>query len=397
MCAKVAALDFELKGADKAVTRYRNVLMSSDFGVGWVDFCQKITLDYFVSDNGTMIELLRPPNSQATTPVYGLAHLDSQRCNRTGKPEVPIRYRTVSRGNKYRSLKWWQVIHMADMPSPREELKGVGYCAVSRILRAAQILRDIGLHKRQKLAGKRIPAIMFVQGIRRNAVQAALNTTIEEQRSTGLSHYTSPAIVASPDPSRPVDVKLIELAGLPDGYEEDTTLKWYIATLALGFGTDYNEFAPLPGGGLGTATQSTEMAARARGKGPGVILQQLEFAINWFVLPESVEFQFASTDPIAEAEKMQQRLQRGRDRAVRLYRGELTPEQALRLAVMDGDAPEEFLNDPEQPTEVDLLVKGTDDLADAHRQIELLIQKRITNPQPYALINGSTGKVLSEP
>lgn len=384
MCAKVAALDFELKGAEKAVSRCRSVLMSAHFGLGWVDFCQRVTQDYFVSDNGSMIELLRPDNSQPTSPVYGIAHLDSQRCRRTGEPETPIRYRTVSRGSKLRPLKWWQVITLADLPSTREELKGVGYCAVSRILRAAQILRDIGIRKRQKLAGKRVPAILFVQGIRRNAVKEALDTTMEEQRNRGESHYTAPAIVASPDPARPVDVKLIELAGLPDGYDEDTTLKWYIATLALGFGTDYNEFAPLPGGGLGTATQSTEMAARARGKGPGVILQQLEFAINWFVLPDSVEFQFASTDPIAEAEKMQQRLQRGRDRAVRLQRGELTAEQALRLAVLDGDAPEEFLNDEEQETQVDLLVRSTSEVERSYKEIEARVMK-MQNPQPYKI------------
>jgi len=213
----------------------------------------------------------------------------------------------------------------------------------------------------------------------------------------GESHYTAPAIIASPDPARPVDVELIELAGLPDGYDEDTTLKWYIATLALGFGTDYTEFAPLPGGGLGTATQSTEMAARARGKGPGVILQQLEFAINWFILPESIEFQFASTDPIAEQEKMQQRLLRGRDRAVRLYRGELSPEQALKLAVADGDAPAEFLEEEAaEPTQVDLLVRQRDELKRSYIEVENKILK-LYHPQPYALINGRTGEVLDGP
>ena len=397
MCAKVAALDFELKGPDKAVTRYRNVMYSADLGTGWVNFCQKVSQDIFCLDNGSFIELLRPTGSTATTPVYGIAHLDSQRCRRTGTPDTPVRYRTVSRGNKYRSLKWWEVVSLADLPSPREELKGIGYCAVSRILRAAQVLRDIGIRKRQKLAGKRVPAILFVQGIRRGAVKEALEQTMEEQMNRGESHYTAPAIIASPDPARPVDVELIELAGLPDGYDEDTTLKWYIATLALGFGTDYTEFAPLPGGGLGTATQSTEMAARARGKGPGVILQQLEFAINWFILPESIEFQFASTDPIAEQEKMQQRLLRGRDRAVRLYRGELTPEQALKLAVADGDAPAEFLEEEAaEPTQVDLLVRQRDELKRSYIEVENKILK-LYHPQPYALINGRTGEVLDGP
>lgn len=346
------------------------------------------TVVHNCSDNGGFIELLRPSNSEATAAVHSVAHLDSFRCKRTGKPDIPIQYRTQSRGNKLRPLHWWEVIPLADMPSPREELKGIGYCSISRVLRAAQTLRDIGLRKRQKLAGKRVPAILFAQGIRRNAVREALEQTMEEQLNRGESLYTAPAIISSPDPALPLDVKLIELAGLPEGYDEDTTLKWYIATLAMGFGTDYTEFAPLPGGGLGTATQSTEMAARARGKGPGVILQQLEFAINWYILPESVEFQFASTDPIAEQEEMQMRLWRGRDRAVRLQRGELTAPQALRLAVLDGDAPEDFLEDEEIEEEVDVLVRSVGQLQDSYYEIEQRILKRLNGEHPYTLITG---------
>lgn len=401
MCAKVAALDFKLIGPPKTRQRYKWVLLSADFGQGWVNFIPKVTQDLLTQDNGGFIELMRrkEDNDNPRSPVQAIAQLDSQRCRRTGSPEEPVGYTRMLKGAKEVPLKWWQVIAMADLPSPREELNGVGFCAVSRVLRAAQILRDIGLFKRQKLAGKRIPAILFVQGMRRNAVQQAITKAKEEQMSRGESHYSSPVVVASPDPSRMgLDAKLVELAGLPDGYDEDTTLKWYIAALAMGFGTDYTEFAPLPGGGLGTATQSTEMAARSRGKGPGIVLQQFEFAMNWNVLPESLMFQFASTDPLAEQERVNLRWQRARERQLRVQSQELTPMQALELAVEEGDAPERFLASEDgtpllQDQRLEEMIKNVGEMTDVFKRAEMAYLRKY-NERP-ALINGSTGQVIN--
>lgn len=383
MCAKVAALDFKLVGPEKTRSRYKRVLMGADLGQGWVSFVMKVTQDLLTSDNGAFIELLREPDEPATAPVRGVAHLDSHRCTRTGDVEEPVIYTRSAhsrKDTKQVKLKWWEVMSLADMPSPRENMKGKGFCAVSRVLHAAQILRDIGIYKRQKLGGKRIPGLLFAQGIRRNSLKAALQESIEEQRSRGDTLYSSPIIVSSPDPAVPLNVQLVELAGLPDNYDEDTTLKWYIATLAAGFGTDYTEFAPLPGGGLGTATQSTEMAARSRGKGPGVVLQQLEFGINWYVLPESTVFQFASTDPMAERERVMLKRERAAERALRIQSTEITPQQALVLAVEEGDAPEEFLptdEDMEQDIEgYETMVKNLQDIRASYDTVERMISRR---------------------
>lgn len=316
------------------------------------NFIAANTVVHNTQDNGGFIEIIRPRRGGPTTPVVGVAHLDAQRCRRTGDIRAPIDY-VDAKGTPHR-LKWYEVLPMTDLPSPREQHHGVGFCAVSRILRAAQTLRDIGIYKRQKLSGKRPPGLLFVQGLRKGTIESALQEAQQAQMERGDTLYTGPIILASQDPGQAVDVKLIELAGLPDHYDEDTTLKWYISQLALAFGTDYTEFAPLPGGGLGSGQQTTEMAARARGKGPGVALQQLEFGLNYYVLPPSVEFQFASTDPTAERDRVQLRYERGRERALRVSSGELTPQQALELAVEEGDAPEKFLQgyaEPDDPLE----------------------------------------------
>lgn len=369
MCAKVAALDYKLTGPRNAVSRYSRVLRNADFGAGWITFASKLSQDILTSDNGAFIELMRARGAGPTAPVLGIAALDSQRCVKTGNPRTPVHYADLN--NDIHELKWYQVLSMVDMPSPREEDRGVGWCAVSRVLQAAQILRDVGIYKRQKLSGKRVPALLFVQGVRRGAIHEAIRRSQEEERQAGRSLYSGPIVISSPDPGAPLATDLVELAGLPDGYDEDTLFKWYIATLALGFGTDYTEFGPLPGGGLGTATQATEMAARSRGKGPGVILQQFEYGINSMVLPQNVEFQFSSTDPIAERERIQLRYERAKERSIRVQSGELTTEQALVLAIAEGDAPESFLDEAQDvgSDRVEHIVRELQDISEAFAKV----------------------------
>lgn len=362
MAAKIAALDFRLKGPRRLVKKYKQLLMAADFGIGngWVNFVFKVALDMLTQDNGAFIELLRNDGASPYTAVQGIAHIDSQRCTRTGNPMAPVEYQPYVK--PVRALKWYEVIAMSDMPSPREEMYNRGFCAVSRVLRAAQTMRDISIYNRQKLAGKRTPAMMFVNGISRDYIKACIDKAIEDQLNQGDTLYSGPIIIASMDASVPVSAELVELAGLPDGYSEDAAMKWYIATLALDFGTDYTEFSPLPGGNLGSATQATEMAARARGKGPGAMLQQFEFAMNYWILPESMEFQFSSTDATAEQQRIQQQKMRADERAVRIQSMEITPMQALELAVADGDAPESFLSPGEDVVDsrIDAVIKSMD-------------------------------------
>jgi len=376
MCAKVAALDFRLKGRTKAVARYANVFQAADFGAGWVNFIQRVVQDILTQDNGAFIELLRPKGASPQSPVRGIAHLDSQRIQRTGNPEIPYLYHS-NKDNAWHRLRWYQVLALTDQPSPREEDKGRGYCAVSRVLEFAKLLRAVQTYQSQKLSGQRIPALLFVQGMRSNAIADAIEKAREETRASGRSLYITPIVISSHDSQRPLRVQLVELAGLPDGFKYDELMKWYIGVLALGMGTDYIEFFPMPGGNLGSAQQTTEMSSRSRGKGPGLILQQFEFGFNWYVLPSTVEFQFASTDPTAERERVELGVWRARRRGEMVKSGEITGEQALKIAIQEGDAPEDFISDGEEAAEdrVDMLVKSLQDIKNSYNKVESMLSR----------------------
>jgi len=129
----------------------------------------------------------------------------------------------------------------------------------------------------------------------------------------------------------------------------------------------------MPGGGLGSAQQTTEMSSRSRGKGPGIVLQQFEFGFNWYVLPQTVKFQFASTDPTAERERVELGVWRARRRHEMVESGEITGEQALRIAIQEGDAPEAFLSGDEDEDRVDVLVKSLKDLKNTYNKVESVL------------------------
>jgi len=387
MAFKLAALDFELKGPPRKVYKSEDMLRNADFGMGWAGFITKLVTDVLTRDNGGFIEILRHRRNDPRAPVAGIAQLDSKRCQRTGDPEYPVIYEDIN--GKYHRMRWFQVAHLVDLPSSREDLAGLGFCAVSRVLSAAQYLRTIGIYKREKISGKRIPGLIFAQGLRRGTIEEGLKEAMEQQIQEGLSVYTKPVVLASPDPGVPVDAKLIELASLPDGYDEDTVMKWYITTLALAFGTDYTEFAPLPGGNLGSSTQTTVMSARSRGKGSGILMQLIEHTMNWNILPQVVTFEFASSDPTDEADRANLRFLRARERNLRVQSNELTPRQALEMAVQDGDAPATFLDpidvrvqagipgiEPAEPKTIEHFVKDAADLSDSFNRVEALLSKK---------------------
>ena len=79
--------------------------------------------------------------------------------------------------------------------------------------------------------------------------------------------------------------------------EEEWRRKWDIAVLALAFLVDYQEFAPLPGGNLGTSAQSQVLHMKSRGKGPGLFMKLFAHFMNFGgVLPRSVTFEWDEQD-----------------------------------------------------------------------------------------------------
>lgn len=349
-----ATLDWEIQGAsDRVEQAVTDILLSALAGdsFGWVPFMLKFSEDLYSQDNGAFIELIRDPGTDANSrfkedraPVLGIGHLDSNKCMRTGNPEYPVIY--TDRKVQEHKLAWYEVIPFSDYPSSIETMNGVGFSSVSRALRIAQIARSILIFKDEKISGRHYKQIHFVSGVSRQDIRDELTRGQEEANNSGLLRFLMPAVLASLDPEKPVSTATIDLAALPDGFNFDEDMRWYISGLALDFGVDYQEFAPLASGNIGSSAQSIILHRKATRKGPGVFMRTLSDSFKAYgVMPRGTSMRFTDKDEQEELEKQEVRTKAIEEMAIAIRSYAMTPEAAARSMVRRGIWTEEDIAD----------------------------------------------------
>lgn len=341
VAARNATFSWKLEGPEVQVKRYSRILQTANFGKGWAHLMAQISIDLATQDSGAFIEVIRMADSEKS-PVVGLNALDAARCYPTGVDEVPVIY--LDRLGHYHWLKWYQIIHLTEIPATYEGLPGLQYCTLTRAMRACRIMRDIGIYLSEKIGGRNARAVTLVKGVTPEQIEAAWNQHRLRSDSAGLLRYSQPLLVGAIDPKAEIGFQTLEIASLPDGFDLDLSMKQYIGQLAMAFMVDYQEFAPLPGGGLGTSAQSEVLHMKSRGKGPGLFMKLVAEALNFAVLPESVQFLWDDQDPDADKAAVETGKLRAESRALRIESGELTIEVARKIAFEEGDLSKEMLD-----------------------------------------------------
>jgi len=339
VCARNAAFSWAVSGAPRTSSRVQEMLLGANKGKGWEDFIIKMSTDLYTQDHGSFAEIIREGDSEKS-PVIGVNHLDAARCWHTGDPERPVIY--LDRLGIYHLMKWYQVLVLAEMPIPVEGRYGLQLCALSRVLGAVQIMRNMTIYKEEKTGGRFNRAVHLVKGVKAQQIEDALALQRASADAKGLLRYVNPLIVDTVSPEADIGHDTIELASLPDGFNEKDTASLYIGVLAMGFLSDYQEFAPLPGGNLGTSSQSEILHLKSKGKGPGLFMKLLTHKLNFEVLPNNVEFAFDEQDIEADKALAEVRKLRAEKRQIQVAIGELTPEAARQEAYDDGDITEEI-------------------------------------------------------
>lgn len=332
--ARNSAFSWKLNGPPRKLARLQRILQTAEFGAGWTSLMTKTSIDLYSQDHGAFWEIMRERNSP-DAPLIGIAHLDSQRCYPTGIPQTPVLYQ--DRSGKYHLMPWYSVVQILEMPAPIEAVPGLQLCALSRLLIGAKKARDIATYMGEKVGGRNARAITLVQGVTARSITEAMQTAQVQNDALGLWRLSMPVMVNSVNPEATVDFKTLELAALPDGFEQETEQTQYITLLAMAFGSDYQELAPLSGGNLGTSTQSEILHLKTRGKGPGLYMKIIANILNWQVLPEDCEFEWTEPDIEAQQAEANVSMVRAQTRAVRIASGELNPQVARIIAHESGD------------------------------------------------------------
>lgn len=340
-----AAFDWEIQGPSSAVEQAVTNMLRTAIGrsmVGWTTFVQLFSQDLRTQDNGAFIELIRDPGMDANSkfkgamaPVIGIAHIDSGACTRTGNSEVPVLYNDIE-GQQHK-LNWYDVIPFSDFPSPNQNMNGVGVCATSRALRLAQIIRSIAIFKDEEVSGRNVKKIEIVGGVSNSQIDDAVKRTMERADNRGQMRYIEHVILASLDPEKPVSNVTVELASLPDGFNYDTEMQWFIAGLALDFGVDYQEFAPLNGGNIGSGSQSSMLNRKSYGKGPRNWMDLISNAfMNYGVLPRGYKMVFSDKNQEEEMEKQEIRTRASEEAAIIVNSKIFPPEVVAKSLVKRG-------------------------------------------------------------
>lgn len=339
-----AGFEWEIRGASTKVEDILTDMLQSAIAgdtIGYRPFVLKFSQDIQAQDNGAFIELIREPTLDAASrfkderaPVLGIGHLDSNRCTRTGDPATPVVY--TDKNGKQHALKWFQVIPFSDYPSAIESMNGIGYCGVTRCLRLAQIMRSILIFKDEKISGRHFKTINIVSGVSRTDIDTIQKRGKEEADNAGLIRYIDPAILTSLDPEKPVSKVTIDLANLPDGFDYDQEMKWYVTGLALALGVDYQDLAPLSSGSIGSGTQSQILSQKSARRGPAMFMKIADAFANYGVFPAGYQMVFEDRDEQRELDKQTLRKLFQEEMALAIRNYEFPPETALKIGVARG-------------------------------------------------------------
>lgn len=343
---KMNGLNWTIEGPERTAKRWQWVLArQSEMGKGWLHLLPKGTQDYLSQDKGAFWEIVHATKNPAS-PIVSITHLDSMRCTATNDPDKPVIY--LDKENKKHILRDDQVIHIVDMPGPGEKDKNLGMCAVSRVLKSAVVIQEMLQFKEEKLSSRPVPGIAVAKGISERVLAEALAEASEHDvKKHGRLLYRGYPIIAAMSADYEAGIDLVEFRSVPDGFDfvEETT--FFIYTLALAFGVDAREFWPATVTGA-TKADALVQAQKARGKGPGEFINQIEFQINMKVLPKGCTFRFDFQDD--EEDRLQTEIQKMKAEMVRdLWepnqvdlQGVITLEEARNLLVDMEILPEEF-------------------------------------------------------
>jgi hypothetical protein len=261
---RIKNLNIKLTGSDRLIKLGQTLLDSGDGGKGLSSVVGKMVLSYHTQDNGWFVELVgagNPDRPMIGRPVtYNF--LDPACCYRTFDPEYPVFYRDPLMF-KFHRLHVSRVIFGASMPQTSATARGVGFCTLSRALRLLRVIQAITVYKDEKISGRFTRAIGYGKGLTNEQLTTVMQANAANADALGLTVYNGIPFFTTP---MGVELNLLDLASVPDGFDTvgDTTL--YVYALALAFGVDARELWPAVASGATKADASIQHM-KAQGKG----------------------------------------------------------------------------------------------------------------------------------
>lgn len=301
LTARLSALRYTLTGRDELQDDIHQLLDDADYGNGFEVLISKTITDLATQDNGAFWELVgdgNPDGELLGGVAYGVNYLDPAQCYRTYDPEYPVLYVDPIKGTRHQ-IHRSRVVMFSNMPMPNELARGVGFCPLSRALLSVQLMQAIQEYRYEKTSGKFERAIGFGTGMTSQTLQGLLNQVQNEDENMGFARFGKIPFFVSP--RKEVNLNLLDLASVPDGFDLMNETEVYVMTIALAFGIDARELWAATQTGATKADASIQHM-KTRGKGLADLITTIERAVNQFLMPEDMKFVYDFIDDEHDAE-----------------------------------------------------------------------------------------------
>ena len=232
----------------------------------------------------------------------------------------------------------------------------VGFCWTSRIAEVAQNLIDIATYKQEKMGSRPQRAIMVTKGgLDPEDVESSFMAAQLAMDNQSLSRFAKIVVMGNRD-SPEADLSMIDLASLPEGFDEQQSITLAMFTIALTGGVPPRWLWPASETGATKADAMYQHVAGLTG-GPGATLQMLAGALGGSergkqhtsgkFLPPSLKIVFDFQDD--EQDRMQAEVQKTRSeqRERDLNSAVITTRVAREQARQAGDISEAQFEDME--------------------------------------------------
>lgn len=321
---KVQSLQWTIEGGRNLAQKWQRRLNNFENGDGWDFFIARWIRAFSESDKMACAELIRSAPSWAIrindmgmpvlTPrgerameqgkdkvweIVDARVMDPMNCYPTTSKEFPLVYKNSYTGERHR-MRTYQFMSLIDLPAVDDRFPGHGVCAVSRAIWAAQEDRMVTRFVMEKISENPGAGIGIIN-TSVTALETALKDASSQREARGVVYYKGVIFLPVLDPTGSTKMEFLSFADLPDGFSRTETYNIVKEIVATSFGLDILELGSIPGR-LGTATQAKVAAQKGRTKSIGAIMQGVERAFRYKLLPDSLNFSIKKHD---QAEEMQ--------------------------------------------------------------------------------------------
>lgn len=329
--------DWSLTGGRNVVNRYNNILRNAEDGEGWRYFAGRAALSFYTSDLGAVTEVGREGEGGPSRAFY---NVDPARCYLTGNMDTPLSYSPLA--GKEQAWRPDYYFRTTSLPTIQEELRGLGYCALSRIWSLVEMLIAVYEHDMEQLGARAPKGLLLLQNISEQQWVDAMKARDAALNSLERERYGGVAILAQEGVDQ-IDAKLIALSQLPAGFDIEVTTKLLMWGIALGFAYDPIEFWPVESGTLGRGRETEIQHQKATGKGGVEFARTLQDRLQG-ELPPTLLFEFEQRDVSGQMEDAQ--VAKAWSEVFNAYydkgTGILTAEEVRQLMVDQGIIPSEW-------------------------------------------------------